>query len=378
MEQKKDEKLYTELSTTQLTAHCTDVVASLFPIQPLPAVTATLIENCWYFQLDPKDKNLIIHKTEWNELQQVSLSSIDQQALGLPALQHPLTIEQLEQTIRPHLLQILTFCQKECDLKMPYVCGKDGGFLLIDPYSHPDSQKINPLKDQFKSVVELDSKVERQWVLKESLITYNTLKKRMQLAENKIAANGLFGRKYDKDMASIKLHISVNNFNTLTQDAVLNIITMLTKEALLLGTDVLKLFKIIRPEPLKAADPSNPPDDKNRFLQTDQLTIYFDEYAPIRTIFLLAEKLNQFLVSEGYVNTQSLGEKDCFGVNDFVSARFDNNKLLGQYGVYHFFDLELKKFFTAHPGQEAIFDTVPLCALEAVFNRILTSPVINV
>lgn len=182
----------------------------------------------------------------------------------------------------------------------------------------------------------------------------------------KMIDNGFLGHDHDHwhNESSLKLHLNLNNIAALDESVIFELVKFLVDAADSPENDLGFHFKIIRPDQ----------HDKERFKDTDQITIYFDKYSSTGDMVKLADKIDAFLKSKGLPeNSMKLGPKDSFGFNSFVSARFDTNKLLSQYDVYPFFDLELEKFFKAHNPEE--LKQIPLCALEAVFNNIMLSDI---
>lgn len=178
-------------------------------------------------------------------------------------------------------------------------------------------------------------------------------------ATNAISALDIFND-YNNPEASLKLHISLNEISELDHSVILNLISFLIKESESADNELSFKFKIIQPECLD-----------NRFKNTDQFTVYFDNYSSIADIINLAEKIDAFLKSQNVQENQiQLGPKDSFGFNSFVSARFDTLKLLKKYGEFPFFDLELKKFFERHSKDE--LKNLPVGTLDAVFDKIFT------
>ncbi|KGP63431.1 hypothetical protein EP47_09465 [Legionella norrlandica] len=184
----------------------------------------------------------------------------------------------------------------------------------------------------------------------------------IRLVNQKMRDNGFWGQHYDNDEASLKLHLSLNNIGDLDEKTIFELVKFLADEADSPDNDFSFHFKIIEPAQHSSA----------RFKDTDQITIYFDKYSSTGDMVKLTEKIDTFLKKKGLKeNTIKLGPKDSFGFNSFVSARFDTNKLLSEYDVYPFFDLELEKFFKKHQPEE--LKKIPLCALEAVFCRVMLS-----
>lgn len=181
------------------------------------------------------------------------------------------------------------------------------------------------------------------------------------LMRNKLNKNGFYGKHYLNTEAAFKLHISINGIAELDESVMHGLMTLLIQESESPDNNMSFLFKFI--------DPQN--QHHERFFNTDQLTLYFDKYSSAADLLRLSTKIEDYLLTHGVPkNKMKRGPKDSFGFNSFVSARFDTNRLLAQYDVYKFFDLELEKFFKTHP-----IDTleIPLCAFEAVFNSVLFS-----
>ncbi len=170
-----------------------------------------------------------------------------------------------------------------------------------------------------------------------------------------------FGMPYDIEEASLKLHISLNHIGNISTETMLNFMTFLDKQSQQ-SQSLRYHFKIIKPEL----------HDHDRFRMNDQITIYFDKYSSLGDIIKLANNIKCFLKDQGIPdNTQKLGPKDTISLTEFVTARFDTNKLTNEYDVYHFFDNEIKKFIEANPTHPNLKD-IPLFALDVVFFRILT------
>lgn len=173
---------------------------------------------------------------------------------------------------------------------------------------------------------------------------------------------------YNEDVASLKLHVSLNGIADLDQDIIFGLIELLARETNSEDNDIQFKFKVIDPIAL---------NDK-RMVNNDQFTIYFDKYSSTADVLRLARKIDKYLKKHIPENAEDKkrGPKDSFSLNSFVSARFDNNKLLGEYGVYPFFDLEIEKFINAHETDE--LEDLPLCAFEAVFNTLIASKMIKI
>ena len=188
-------------------------------------------------------------------------------------------------------------------------------------------------------------------------------KELIELMNKKLWANGFYGEHNWNPQGALKLHLNLNKIAEMDEAIILGLIHLLIQESESPDNNLSFSFKII--------DPSN--RDHARFLDTDQLTLYFDKYSSVADLIRLSQKIEDYLLSNNVPpNTIKRGPKDSFGFNSFVSARFDTNRLLGQYDVYPFFDLELEKFFKTHSVDEL---TIPICAFEAVFNMVLIADI---
>lgn len=183
----------------------------------------------------------------------------------------------------------------------------------------------------------------------------------LALAQEKLQINHFSGTHYVNNDASLKFHISLNQVGEIDEAIILGLIKFLINEAV--ATNSMHFnFKIIQPALYT----------NSRFKNNDQITIYFDKYTSTAQVIQLAGKVDLYLKNNHIPeNNLKLGPKDKFGFNAFVSARFDNNKLLQKYDEYPFFDLELKQFFSLYKNVD--LRHVPLCAFEAIFTRILIS-----
>lgn len=189
-----------------------------------------------------------------------------------------------------------------------------------------------------------------------------------EFGRQKLHRANILGEKYDLDPddAALKLHISINNIGDMEQEKLLKFIQFLKQRATVNNRLGYK-FKIITPNLL----------NEDRFKNNDQFTVYFDKYSSLGEIIQLTDDINTFLkTQEIQDNMQPLGEKDSCSLNSFVSARFETSRLLSQYAVYPFFDLELSKFFGKHSAYD--LRDVPVCALEAVFNKVIKSQLIQI
>ncbi len=199
-----------------------------------------------------------------------------------------------------------------------------------------------------------------------------SLKQQVQLIEQarrKLNANQVWpDAAYEHDDASLKMHVSINNLGNLDDNIVLGLIELLIKEAQDPNNNLGMRFKSVYPD-TSSTQP--------RFALNDQFTIYFDKYSSIADMIRLGEKIEAYLKQNNIPeNAQPRGEKDKFGLNSFVSLRFDSNRLNQQYGLFHFFDLELEKFFSSHKDLGQL-ENIPLCAFEVAFNNIIISRDIN-
>ena len=224
-------------------------------------------------------------------------------------------------------------------------------FLSIDPRG--EEKKPFPLKEKYKQSKEdfgLYSKI-----LQSQLKKHDEINR----ALGKINDNNLFGQRYENDEASLKLHVNINNIGDIDKEIIYELIHLLVDQESVKDNNLSYHFKIVKPEKT----------NMERFKDTDQITIYLDKYSSAESVINLSEKIEVFLKKKGLHNSKILGPKDSFGFNNFVSARFDTNKLHDQYGEFQFFDLELGKFFKS--SEKKALENVPLCALEAVFYHCL-------
>lgn len=225
---------------------------------------------------------------------------------------------------------------------------------------YPEQDKVMTLKNEYK----LENGV--------SDLHSESLKKERENADVRRHAGEKMGHHdasamfYVNPDASLKLHLSLNNITDLDEETLTGLVQLLKEEAESPDNNINFHFKIISPECL----------NRDRFKMNDQITIYFDKYTSSGDLIRLSDKVETFLKERLPENTQPMGPKDRFGLNSFVSARFDNNKLLNRYNVYPFFDLELQKFFKNQTPES--LDRIPLCALESVFNKVISSPEISI
>lgn len=231
-----------------------------------------------------------------------------------------------------------------------------------------NKQKEMPLKRQYKPVDNVAGFVT------DANVKLRADTEAVRAALQKLWDNGIDGSQYINDEASLKLHINLNNIGNLDQKIVTGLIKLLVDEAHK-ANNMNYHFKIINPE--SVFEEEYRARGVERFLITDQLTVYLDKYSSTADVIALTKKINQYLLAAGVPeNTEKLGPKDKFGFNSFVSARFDTNKLNRDYAEHAFFDWELKKFFEAHKDN-LLMAELPLCALESVFNNIILSKTIT-
>lgn len=231
-------------------------------------------------------------------------------------------------------------------------------FILFYPANKADMQ----LKKNYKPVNEAPG------IFTEYNATLKNQTSIIHYLEEKLVRNNFTGNDYYNDDAALKLHINLNDIAQMDESVILGLIELLIQESESEDNDLQFKFKII--------DPTTFTDLKSqkiieRFLNTDQLTIYFDKYSSTGDMIRLTQKIEQYLLScDVPKNKIALGPKDSLGFNSFVSARFDNNRLIRRYDLHRFFDIELTKFFD---NQAIDLSNIPLCAFEAVFNTILLS-----
>jgi hypothetical protein len=234
----------------------------------------------------------------------------------------------------------------------------DPTFVYMLP---PQSEKVPPLKTKFKPHEHMPDMASR------SVLQLAQNPQLSEIAKNKIINNNIQGDKHKSESgsenASFKLHINLNDIGEMDEEVIIGLLKLLSDEANSPDNDLVFYFKMVRPSYLSRQE---------RFQNTDQLTLYFDKYTSASAILKLADKIDSHLKEHKIPpNKNPLGPKDSFGFNSFVSARFDKNKLLNEYGVYKFFDLELEKFYKKHKASQ--LDSLPLCMFEAVFNHVITS-----
>ena len=125
-----------------------------------------------------------------------------------------------------------------------------------------------------------------------------------------------------------KLHVSINNFQNLDIELVSKLLQALVDD------ERITEFKLAQQV------------DKGRFADNDQITVYLNNFLSLADIQEIAsairDKIKELEIPD---NEQCLGEKDVFSLNNYVSARCDTNFINGDYGVYHFFDHEIRKYY---------------------------------
>lgn len=163
---------------------------------------------------------------------------------------------------------------------------------------------------------------------------------------------------YDaRDLSSLKLRVAIDNPNNLPEPLVLGLIHFLIEEANSDQNNMKFDFKILIPE---------------YFNIKEQFTLYFDKDTPIADLVNLTKKVENYLKREHHLpDNRKPSEKNRCYFNSFVSAFFDNNKLLRQYAKYPFFDIEFETFFKNH--HDKVLEYIPLEAFDVVFYNIITS-----
>ncbi|RAP38589.1 hypothetical protein B1207_01540 [Legionella quinlivanii] len=160
--------------------------------------------------------------------------------------------------------------------------------------------------------------------------------------------------------ASFKLHINLNEIGSLDQETLLGLIRFVNKES---WAHNVRNFKVVNPEAL-----SHP-----RFQNTAQLTIYLSNYASVADLMSLSEKINAYLLEQKLPeNKITEDSKSSVELNSFASGRFDTCKAIKAYGEFPFMDNEIAKFFARHKDNKELAK-IPLCAFDAIFNRIILS-----
>lgn len=220
---------------------------------------------------------------------------------------------------------------------------------------YPDNNKNMSLKNQYKPKNFHGAGT----ILNQKIIRAQS--EALAKANEKLLEKGFYGKHYNNDDSSFKLHLNLNNIGDIDDSVILGLIQLLTNESESPENNMNFHFKIIDPTQYR---------DK-RFANTDQITVYFDKYSSLGDMLNLNKKVEQYLKQHIPENKITMGEKESFCFNSFVSGRFDNNKLMGKYTEFKFFDLELKKFFETHQHDD--LSGAPLFILEAVFNSIILS-----
>ncbi|WP_058508062.1 hypothetical protein [Legionella quinlivanii] len=226
-------------------------------------------------------------------------------------------------------------------------CGVMGGFTYISP----SNRDMNvPLQSQYQSI---------------HLNAYQDLAQRDPLSRfihkftnNYISTSG-YGEENFKE-ASFKLHVNLNEIGSLDQETLLGLIRLIHTES---WAHNVRNFKVINPEVL-----SHP-----RFQNTAQLTIYMNSYASVADLMSLSEKIKAYLLEQKVPeNKITEDSKSSVELNSFVSGRFDTCKAIKAYGEFPFMDNEIAIFFAKHKGNKEL-ENIPLCAFEAIFNKIICS-----
>ncbi|WP_133138892.1 hypothetical protein [Legionella genomosp. 1] len=164
--------------------------------------------------------------------------------------------------------------------------------------------------------------------------------------------------------ASFKLHVNLNDIGNLDQNTLLGLIDFINKES---WAHNVNEFKVISPEL----------HNNERFKNSAQLTIYMNNYASVADLISLSEKINTYLLQHKVPENQITDDlKSSVGLNSFVSGRFDTNKVNKTYGQYPFMDKEIAKFFEKHKDNKEL-EKIPLCAFDAIFNKIIYSKSVN-
>lgn len=219
----------------------------------------------------------------------------------------------------------------------------------------PNDKKTMSLKDQYKPKNFHGAGT----IMNQKIIRAQS--KELSKANEKLLEKGFYGQRYNNDDSSFKLHINLNNIGDIDDSVLMGLIQLLVQESEDPENNMNFHFKII--------DPASHQD--SRFANTDQITVYFDKYSSLGDLLNLNKKIEQYLKKHLPENQISMGPKESFCFNSFVSGRFDHNKLADKYTEFKFFDLELKKFFEAH--QQDDLSSTPLFIIEAVFNSVILS-----
>lgn len=185
---------------------------------------------------------------------------------------------------------------------------------------------------------------------------------KVKAAAENLEVKKLKGTAYKHSEASLKMHLSINDFGKIDEEVIYKIIDFLYTESGARGSNIHFTFKIIKP--LLVGD--------IRYKDNDQFTLYFDKYSSTADFIQLAEKINTFLQELKIPkNASKRGYKDTISFNSFVSARFDTNKIHDEYAIYSFFDKEIDTFIESNLHQLDKLNNVPLCAFEIAFNDLI-------
>ncbi len=227
-------------------------------------------------------------------------------------------------------------------------------FILISPHDH----KYFKLKQNYKS---------REEALGLYSDYINELQKKPEVAalgQQKLAENDMDkGMYHITDDASLKLHLSLNNIGSMDEEIVMGLIDLLIEASQDPNSNLGLHFKITYPHAVELG----------RFKDNDQFTLYFDKYSSTAAVVRLANQIEEYLHKHDVIdNINPFGDKDVFGFNSFVSARYETNKLNHKYDMHEFFDLELEKFFKSHADLDQL-EELPLCCFEVIFNNLIIS-----
>ena len=243
-------------------------------------------------------------------------------------------------------------------------CYKESAFLLINP--------IKPTELPLSIVYQVTegNKGDLYQIALNKLMQNPTI---MEKARNKTYQNQLHGSSREMLPTSIfKLHINLNNIFDLDEKIILGLIELLAKKTTTKDDNLSYHFKIIDPVCLAKSVHGK------RFQNTDQLTIYFDGYNSIFDMFKLSEAIESYLIENGVKeNELTLGPKDSFCLNSFVSARIAMHPLLSEYGQYSFYDKEIMKLIARYKENMAPFKAAPAFIIDMVFNTIFLDDTIQ-
>ncbi|MDI1352653.1 MAG: hypothetical protein PSV35_07780, partial [bacterium] len=239
-----------------------------------------------------------------------------------------------------------------------HVIKRSPGFAFYELHLVQEKEMI--LKKEYKPTIHSPC------LLNHMNILMRSNKELWSYVSTKMKTNGFHGEGYLNHNDSIKLHISLNNIKDIDLTVISGLIELLTAKMMAKNNNLSFGFKIINPEQCQ----------RERFKDTDQITIYFDPYSSLHEVLHLATEVEDYLSKQPLSkNTITLGPNDSLLINTFVSARFDTNKFLARYAIYPFFDKELAAFFAQF--EHATFRSVPIGALEMVFNWVIFDPQIT-